>query len=116
MELILNINITISLYSLLNEMNEKATIRIFLLTSVTKVRFMRKLDTQTMRTNISRLFGTRNNFGNKSLTVVIKLSTITNWRQNEMNKVGLGFFLGKKKDYLSNKTCDSCDYMCINSQ
>ncbi len=51
---------------------------IFLLTSVTKVRCMRKLDTQMARTKISCLTGARNIFGNKSITVVIKLSTITN--------------------------------------
>lgn len=76
----MNFNINVRIYNLYDE---KALTGIFLLTSVTKVRFMRKLDTQTMRTKISRLVGTRNNFGNKSLTVVIKLSTITNWRQKE---------------------------------
>lgn len=57
---------------------------IFPLTSVTKTRSTRKLDTQMKRTKILCLTDARNIFGNKSVTVVIKLSTITNWGQKEI--------------------------------
>lgn len=53
------------------------------LTSVTSSSSMRKADAQTTRTKISCLIGLWNHFGNMSLTVVIKLSTSTNWWQSQ---------------------------------
>lgn len=48
-------------------------------TSVISKSCTRKADVQTTRTKISCLRGLWNHFGNRSLTVVIKHSTSTNW-------------------------------------
>lgn len=53
------------------------------LTLVTSRSSTAKADAQTTRTKISWLIGLWNHFGNMSLTVVIKLSTSTNWWQSQ---------------------------------